>query len=131
MITLENLEDVFTYHEWSPEQRACGNALRAAAKELCRGILERQPYDTLIEDHEVFCQAIRDSAIVPPAEKTELYAYAQNRRQRALKCAIDIFPSLKYLEHEEAQQNFMSSVNEIVMIANSAITFEAAQLVKA
>lgn len=42
-ITLENLDEIFTYHQWSPEQVEKGNKIRAAAKELARAILNSGP----------------------------------------------------------------------------------------
>lgn len=42
-ITEENLDEIFPYHERSPEQVEKGSAIRAAAKELCRVILQSGP----------------------------------------------------------------------------------------
>lgn len=42
-ITLENLDEVFSYHQWSPEQVQKGNAIRAAAKELAKAVILSAP----------------------------------------------------------------------------------------
>lgn len=70
-ITAGNLEEVFTFHKWTPEQIERGNAIRAAAKELARAIL--------------------DSA--PPRDKSgatnELLDIAERRREAALEMVSD------------------------------------------
>jgi hypothetical protein len=87
-ITLENLEEVFTFHKWTPEQVEKGNAIRAAAKELAKAIILSAP---------------------PPIDEDgydlDMLRLAVRRRQDALEM-----------------------VSETVMKANSAITFEAAEL---
>lgn len=91
-ITLENLDDVFTFHKWSPEQVERGNAIRAAAKELAKAIILSAPDSyAILGKNEHVALSLRELAI--------------ERRQ----CALEM-------------------VSEVVMKANSAITFEAANL---
>lgn len=131
-VTLQNLDEVFTYHEWSPEQRARGNAIREKAKVLSRGILARMNIGELLERQVEFYEAIDASAIAPPAEKTDLYAYAQNRRMKALTMANEVREMLKETTSnpDSTDQAIVSFINQTVMMANSAITFEASTLVR-
>jgi hypothetical protein len=50
MITLGNLDEICTYHKWSPEQIERGTKIRAAGKELMRAILESDVSDPYLED---------------------------------------------------------------------------------
>lgn len=42
-ITLENVEDVFAYHAWSPEQKDCGDCVREALIVGVKAILRSVP----------------------------------------------------------------------------------------
>lgn len=46
-ITLDNVEDAFQYHRWSPEQIASGGVVRAACVEAVRAILTNVPRSPL------------------------------------------------------------------------------------
>lgn len=116
LITLENLDDVFTYHQWSPEQIARGNAIRAAAKAYAKSVLEAQ------ENMKALQAAIRESGIDKPENPTDLYRYAQERRAVAIERSSPA--------PQRILDSSLSALNETVMIANSAITFEASQLVR-
>lgn len=70
-ITAENLDEVFTFHQWSPEQVAKGNAIRAAAKEFAKAILASQPPSS------------------PPAPVNDLLELAARRREQALEMVSD------------------------------------------
>ena len=72
-ITLGNLDEVFTFHKWTPEQIERGTAIRAAAKELARAILESAPGQ-------------RQPA---PGSLYHLLVLANNRRQAALEMVSD------------------------------------------
>lgn len=113
------LDDLFTYHAWSPEQVAKGNAIRAAAKELSRITIAQELAS------RAFLAAIKASApdeTQPAATgdvQTKLRALAALRRKKAIKEAE---------RHVKADfpQYCIEHFAEIVMLANSAITFEAA-----
>jgi hypothetical protein len=66
--------------------------------------------------------AIVQSAPDQPPASESLADYAKNRRDRALKRLDALLPN------EDTVQSFAADLNEIVMIANSAITFEAPRL---
>jgi hypothetical protein len=69
-ITRENLDEVFTFHQWTPEQVERGTAIRAAAKELARVIIE--------SEHGA-----------PGKPANDLLVLARNRRQAALEMVSD------------------------------------------
>jgi hypothetical protein len=70
-ITSANLDEVFTFHQWSPDQIAKGNAIRAAAKEFAKAILASAPPSA------------------PPAAVNDLLELAAHRRQQALEMVSD------------------------------------------
>ena len=76
MITLENLESVFSYHKWTPEQVERGNAIRAAAKELARAIILSAPDAYVTEDSTHSIAA-------------SLHGLARSRRKTALEMVSD------------------------------------------
>jgi hypothetical protein len=41
-ITLDQIDDIFTYHKWSPDQIAKGSEVRTAAKKLAIAIIESE-----------------------------------------------------------------------------------------
>jgi hypothetical protein len=69
-ITADNLDQVFTFHQWSPEQVAKGNAIRAAAKEFAKAILASAPTE-------------------PLSQRGSLVDLAQRRREQALEMVSD------------------------------------------
>ena len=76
MITLENLDEVFSFHKWTPDQVKRGNAIRAAAKELARAILLSAPE---IRTYEPIYVPSRDALI----------DLARRRREAALEMVSD------------------------------------------
>jgi hypothetical protein len=70
-ITAGNLDQVFTFHQWSPDQVARGNAIRAAAKEFAKAILASAPPSS------------------PPAAVNDLLELAAHRREQALEMVSD------------------------------------------
>jgi hypothetical protein len=70
-ITKENLDEVFTFHKWTDEQVARGTAIRAAAKELAKAILDSAP------------------AQPPKGSVYDLLVLADERRQAALEMVSD------------------------------------------
>ena len=71
MINYANLDEVFTFHQWTPEQVARGATVRAAAKEFARAILESDPGVTF------------------PGPPNDLLILAAHRRQAALEMVSD------------------------------------------
>lgn len=116
-ITLDNLDAAFTYHPWSEDQVAKGKPIRAAAKAAAKAVLELQK--SVCDLHS----AIDASAPVSSdAPKSELALTAKERRKLALAFTE------KLIQEEIAVQGIISALGQIVMIANAAITFEAAEL---
>jgi hypothetical protein len=74
-ITRENLDEVFTFHKWTPEQIDRGTVIRAAAKELARAILDSAP------------QKLHDEGLT--CAQLDLLLLAQKRRQCALEMVSD------------------------------------------
>ncbi len=116
MITPENLSEIFEYHAWSPEQVKKGNAIRAAAKKSALALFALRAAALEMRD------AIVQSAPEQPPASESLADYAKDRRSRALTRLDVLVPA------EDMVQSFAADLNEIVMIANSAITFEAPRL---
>ena len=116
MITPENLSEIFQYHPWSPEQVLKGNAIRAAAKKSALALFALREASLEMRD------AIVQSAPEQPPASESLADYAKSRRDRSLTRLDQLVPA------EDMVQSFAADLNEIVMIANSAITFEAPRL---
>lgn len=116
-ITLENFDAAFTYHPWNEDQVAKGKPIRAAAKAAAKALLEFQK--SVCDLHS----AIDASAPSPSDEsKSDLARAARDRR----KASLDMVEH--WIEQEERVQQIIGGLGQIVMIANAAITFEAAEL---
>jgi hypothetical protein len=116
LITEDMLDDLFTFHTWSPDQVQKGQAIRAAAKELVRMQMREQ------EATIAFLRAIEDSAPAPLGENenpSRLQLLAAQRRAAAVEVA-------RNWNNPEHPAKVAELVNKVVMQANSAITFEAA-----
>ena len=74
-ITRENLDEVFTFHKWTPEQIDRGTAIRAAAKEFAKSILDSAP------------QNIQGADLTDV--QRDLLRLAMDRRQAALEMVSD------------------------------------------
>ena len=114
-ITVENLDEIFEYHQWSPEQVEKGQAIRAAAKKSVRAFFACR--EALSEMRDAI---VHSTAENPPANET-LADYASERRKTALARLDRVLPT------EDTIQELGAMFNEIVMVANSAITFEASR----
>jgi hypothetical protein len=134
MITLENLEDICTFHAWTPEQRAAGNEIRAKAKEFMRLQIETRDAGLALQSaiksseprwkHYARSFPHSDHAYTDSSERIDFYPselqnYADERRAKA----VDMVERLTLSQN--VLQDLLSAVNLLVMVANSAITFEA------
>ncbi len=132
MVTLQNLDDVHKYHKWAPEQVDRGNAIRAAAENLSRAYLMRSPSTTILDLKATLVDAIEKSGEGAPAPSSDLRDLAARRRAKAIKmaCALREPGTLMgvYALSQDEIQDEIDAVCLTVMVANSAITFEAARL---
>jgi hypothetical protein len=125
MITLENLDAICTFHKWNDNQIESGTAIRSTAKELMRSMIQQREESNVFARIDDFDRAITNSSAHTPGavQLTNLGLYSLNRRKKAHE-QVDVLRSMYRVRYHLPEM--LSFINEIVMMANSAITFEAA-----